>query len=82
MHDVLVFGGDVIGLSLAWDLARHRQHVRVIDRAQPGRESSWVGAEMLPPANRATAVHAAVVMSELLRVEQPQIDLATFRVGR
>ena len=57
MHDVLIVGGGVIGLSLAWDLARHGQHVRVIDRAEPGREASWAGAGILPPANRATAIH-------------------------
>jgi glycine oxidase len=57
MHDVLIVGGGVIGLSLAWDLARHGQLVRVIDRAQLGREASWAGAGILPTANRATALH-------------------------
>jgi glycine oxidase len=57
MHDVLVVGGGVIGLSLAWDLARHGQSVHVIDRGQPGREASWAGAGILPPANRAAAIH-------------------------
>jgi glycine oxidase len=57
MHDVLIVGGGVIGLSLAWDLARHGRSVRVIDRGQPGREASWAGAGILPPANRATAIH-------------------------
>jgi len=57
MHDVLIIGGGVIGLSLAWDLVRHGQSVRVIDRGQPGREASWAGAGILPVANRATAIH-------------------------
>ena len=57
MHDVLIIGGGVIGLSLAWDLARHGQSVRVIDRGQPGREASWAGAGILPPANRTSAIH-------------------------
>ena len=57
MHDVLIVGGGVIGLSLAWDLARHGQSVHVIDRGQPGREASWAGAGILPPANRAAAIH-------------------------
>src|SRR5262245_51443422 len=57
MDDVLIVGGGVIGLSLAWELARHGQSVRVIDRGVPGREASWAGAGILPPANRATAIH-------------------------
>lgn len=50
MHDVLIIGGGVIGLSLAWDLARHGRSVRVIDRGQPGREASWAGAGILHSA--------------------------------
>lgn len=57
MHDALVVGGGVIGLSLAWDLARHGQSVRLIDRDQPGREASWAGAGILPAASRAAAIH-------------------------
>ncbi|MCI0359210.1 MAG: FAD-dependent oxidoreductase [Planctomycetaceae bacterium] len=57
MYDVLIVGGGVIGLSLAWDLARHGQSVGVIDRGQPGREASWAGAGILPAVNRATAIH-------------------------
>lgn len=50
MHDVLIIGGGVIGLSLAWDLARRGRSVRVIDQGEPGREASWAGAGILPPA--------------------------------
>jgi glycine oxidase len=57
MRDVLIIGGGVIGLSLAWDLARHGQSVQVIDREQPGREASWAGAGILPAANRSAAIH-------------------------
>jgi glycine oxidase len=57
MHDVLIIGGGVIGLSLAWDLARHGQSVHLIDRQEPGREASWAGAGILPAANRGTALH-------------------------
>ena len=57
MVDVLIVGGGVIGLSLAWDLARHGRSVRVIDRDQPGREASWAGAGILPAANQAAAIH-------------------------
>jgi len=48
--DVLILGGGVIGLSLAWDLAKHGLHVTILERSEPGRESSWAGAGILPPA--------------------------------
>ncbi len=50
MHDVLIIGGGVIGLSLAWDLARHGSSVQVVDRQELGREASWAGAGILPAA--------------------------------
>jgi len=52
MHDVLIIGGGVIGLSLAWDLAKHGLKVHVIDQGEPGREASWAGAGILPAAKR------------------------------
>jgi glycine oxidase len=57
MADVLIIGGGVIGLSLAWELAQRGRRVRVIDRGQPGREASWAGAGILPPASRTGAIH-------------------------
>ncbi|MBX7072908.1 MAG: glycine oxidase ThiO [Pirellulales bacterium] len=58
MHDCLIIGGGVIGLSLAYELASHRLRVLVLDRGQPGHEASWAGAGILPPGNRATAANA------------------------
>lgn len=57
MPDCLIVGGGVVGLSLAYELARRGASVDVLDRSQIGREASWAGAGILPPANRATAVH-------------------------
>ena len=57
MYDCLIIGGGVIGLSLAYDLAVHGCRVQVIDRATPGREASWAGAGILPPANEQSALH-------------------------
>jgi glycine oxidase len=50
MSDCLIVGGGVIGLSLAYELAGHGARVRVIDAGAPGREASWAGAGILPPA--------------------------------
>jgi len=50
MDDCLVIGAGVIGLSLAYEAARAGLRVRVIDSGQPGREASWAGAGILPPA--------------------------------
>jgi glycine oxidase len=57
MHDVLIIGGGVIGLSLAWDLAKRGQSVQVIDQGLPGREASWAGAGILPAASKAASKH-------------------------
>ena len=48
--DCLIIGGGVIGLSLAYELARHGLRVRLIERGSPGQEASWAGAGILPPA--------------------------------
>jgi len=55
MPDVLVIGGGVIGLSVAYELAGHGLSVTVVDQSGFGREASWAGAGMLPPGNSAAA---------------------------
>lgn len=50
--DVLIVGGGAIGLSLAYELAQHGAAITVLERGQPGREASWAGAGILPPARR------------------------------
>ncbi|HQU47016.1 MAG TPA: glycine oxidase ThiO, partial [Pirellulales bacterium] len=50
MSDILIVGGGVIGLSLAYELAGNGAQVRVVDRGPLAREASWAGAGILPPA--------------------------------
>ncbi len=48
--DFILVGGGVIGLSLAWTLSHEGARVRVLDQHETGREASWAGAGILPPA--------------------------------
>ncbi|MBW3598358.1 MAG: glycine oxidase ThiO [Planctomycetes bacterium] len=72
MLDCLIVGGGVIGLSLAWELARRGRRVRVIDRGEPGREASWAGAGILPPASSSHAVHPLDQLRALSYELQPR----------
>jgi glycine oxidase len=53
--DVVIVGAGLIGLALAFELARRGATVRVFDRAQPARGASWAGAGMLAPSSEAIA---------------------------
>ena len=48
-------GGWVIGLSIAYALAREGIRPTVLDRRELGREASWAGAGLIPPDRRAIA---------------------------
>ncbi len=49
--DGIVIGGGVIGLSVAFRLARDGIRVTVLERDRCGAESSWAGAGVLAPCN-------------------------------
>jgi glycine oxidase len=53
--DVLILGGGVIGLTVAYYLAREKVPVEVVDRGDFGQEASWAGAGIIPPGNPAVA---------------------------
>lgn len=57
MADVLILGGGVIGLSLAYELAVKGLRPRVLDRERAGGQSSWAAAGILPPCS--LRMHAA-----------------------
>ncbi|MGI8904679.1 MAG: glycine oxidase ThiO [Solirubrobacteraceae bacterium] len=62
--DLVVVGGGVIGLSLAWRAARRGLRVIVLERGEPGGGTSWVAAGMLAP------------IAEAALGEQPLLDLS------
>lgn len=45
--DVIVIGGGIIGLSLAWELRKRGASVLVVERGEPGREASHAAGGML-----------------------------------
>jgi glycine oxidase len=49
MNDVLIVGGGVIGLSIAYELSGQGVSVEIVERGDFGMESSWAGAGMLLP---------------------------------
>lgn len=51
--DVVIVGGGVIGLSIAYVLAREGMAPVLLDRREPGREASWAGAGLIPPIGEA-----------------------------
>jgi glycine oxidase len=62
--DVVILGGGVIGLSIAYSLARERIACAVLDRRELGREASWAGAGLIPPPaeNRSRSLNPSVVL--------------------
>ncbi|MGB7347149.1 MAG: glycine oxidase ThiO [Pirellulaceae bacterium] len=51
----IIVGGGVIGLSLAWELARRKLNVTLLERDTVGQATSWAAVGILPPANLTTA---------------------------
>ena len=58
-QDVVIVGGGVIGLSIAYALARDGITSTVLDRRELGREASWAGAGLIAPTseNRSGSLH-------------------------
>jgi glycine oxidase len=50
-YDIVIIGGGIIGVSIAFELAAEKLNVLVVDRKEPGREASWAAAGMLSPAS-------------------------------
>jgi len=58
--DVVIIGGGVIGLSVAYVLAQEGLRPTVLDRREHGREASWAGAGMIPPNGNRVSTHPTV----------------------
>jgi glycine oxidase len=67
--DVVVIGGGVIGLSIAWRVARTGVSVTVVDPT-PGQGASWVAAGMLAPVTEAHYREEAVLRLNLASAER------------
>src|SRR5437588_720505 len=53
-RDVVIVGGGVIGLSIAYALAREGVLATVLDAGPLGRAASWAGAGIIPPGAERT----------------------------
>ncbi|HEY2154548.1 MAG TPA: FAD-dependent oxidoreductase, partial [Isosphaeraceae bacterium] len=53
--DIVIVGGGVIGLSIAYALANEGILSTVVDQGEIGRSASWAGAGLIPPFIRRTA---------------------------
>src|SRR5262245_50107407 len=53
MHDVVIIGGGIIGLSIAREAAARGHSVLLLDRGAPGEAATWAAAGMLAPQSEA-----------------------------
>lgn len=85
--DVAIIGAGIIGLSAAFDLAESGLQVIILDRQEPGRESSWAAAGMLAPGPESPGTTALVPLAKeslalyprfVAAIEQHSGDSAAF----
>src|SRR5690606_8946897 len=74
MADVMIIGGGVIGLTAAFELAERGLQVTVLDQQQPGREASWAGAGILPPAYPGDPNHPLAQLARATHPLWPQLS--------
>lgn len=79
--DVLVLGGGIIGLTSAYYLAKAGLRVEVIDRGEMGREASWAGAGILPPAGRSAGNPIDALRRDTVRAFPVLTTLLKMRTG-
>lgn len=89
--DVLVIGGGVIGLGVAWELAKRGAKVRLLERGRIGEGTTWAAAGILPAARADTTLdpfdqlrglsHAAYPHWAEAILDQTGIDIGLRRCG-
>jgi glycine oxidase len=58
-QDVLIVGAGVMGLNTAYELAKNKIKVSLVDQFLPYRKASWAGAGIIPPGNPNLAANPA-----------------------
>jgi glycine oxidase len=61
----VIVGGGVIGLSIAYAIAREGVRCTVLDKAEMGRAASWAGAGMIAPVAEGPPTHALGALRSL-----------------
>lgn len=59
--ELAVVGGGVIGLAVAWRAAQRGLRTVLLERAEPGRGTSWVAAGMLAPVTEASVTEQSLL---------------------
>lgn len=59
-YDIVIVGGGIMGGTIAFELAKHKLNVAVLDRQELMHEASWAAAGMLSPAPDCAAAIPAV----------------------
>jgi glycine oxidase len=75
-NDVVIVGGGIIGLSLAYVLAREGVLATLLDRRELGREASWAGAGLIPPHTERLSMNPAVELRSWSAVLYPEWSAA------
>jgi glycine oxidase len=70
--DVVVVGGGVIGLSIAYALAREGVRATVVERGEVGQGASWAGAGMIPPHTERVATNPTIELRSWSAVLYPE----------
>jgi glycine oxidase len=74
--DVVIVGGGVIGLSVAYRLACEGVAATVLDRREVGREASWAGAGLIPANTERLRGNATVDLRSWSAVLYPEWSAA------